>query len=618
MASDPADRSRHGALRSTLHLARGWYGSGERRLAWGLTALVVLLTLAQIATTLGLNAWNGAFFSALERRDQSGMTLQAWLFPLLALLTMALAVAQLWAKQILALSWRRWLVEHLQGRWVRDGRNYHMALLPEAADNPDQRISENTRWATAVSVELGTSLFYAAVNLVTFVGLLWSLSAAIPVAGVALPGGMLGLALLYAAGGTLVTWLVGRPLIGIHIDRNQAESEHRFALIRQREQAEAVAMLGGGADEAGRLNQTFGQVVGVMHRMLRQERHLMWIASGYGMVAATLPLLLASPSYFAGAIGLGTLVQLGQAFAEVVRALSWLQEHWPQVADWRSHMERIMALEDSLAAAGRLAERGGIAVEEGGSLLALDALTLRSPTGQVLLEEAEAEIRPGERVLIQGGSGCGKSTLIRAAAGLWPWGEGRIRRPARTETLLLPQRPYLPLGTLRAAVCYPAGPGDVDTAAIVLALTRCGLGGLAARLDEAGRWDRILSLGEQQRLGFARLLLLRPRWALLDEATSALDEIAEAGLMRLFEQELAGVGLVSTGDRPGLARWHDRVLRIEEGRLIGAAAAALPPLPAPGRLRVAHAHALPEQRPAPRPDRQAAPARAMQGRLQAL
>ncbi|MEN0073978.1 MAG: SbmA/BacA-like family transporter, partial [Paracraurococcus sp.] len=296
MASDPADRSRHGALRSTLHLARGWYGSGERRLAWGLTALVVLLTLAQIATTLGLNAWNGAFFSALERRDQSGMTLQAWLFPMLALLTMALAVAQLWAKQILALSWRRWLVEHLQGRWVRDGRNYHMALLPEAADNPDQRISENTRWATAVSVELGTSLFYAAVNLVTFVGLLWSLSAAIPVAGLAQPGGMLGLALLYATAGTLVTWLVGRPLIGIHIDRNQAESEHRFALIRQREQAEAVAMLGGGADEAGRLNRSFGQVVGVMHRMLRQERRLMWIASGYGMVAATLPLLLASPS----------------------------------------------------------------------------------------------------------------------------------------------------------------------------------------------------------------------------------------------------------------------------------------------------------------------------------
>ncbi|MEN0073239.1 MAG: ATP-binding cassette domain-containing protein, partial [Paracraurococcus sp.] len=212
----------------------------------------------------------------------------------------------------------------------------------------------------------------------------------------------------------------------------------------------------------------------------------------------------------------------------------------------------------------------------------------------------------------------GKMTPIRGAAGLVPLGGGRIRRPARAETLLLPQRPYLPLGTLRAAVCYPAGPGEVDTAAIVFALTRCGLGGLAARLDEAGRWDRILSLGEQQRLGFARLLLLRPRWALLDEATSALDEIAEAGLMRLFEQELAGVGLVSTGDRPGLARWHDRVLRIEEGRLIGAAAAALPPLPAPGRLRVAHAHALPEQRPAARPDRQAAPARAMQGRAQAL
>ena len=588
--SSPARRS---PLASTLRLARGWYGSAERRLAWALTALVVLMTLAQIATALGVNAWNGAFFAALDRRDQAAMTHQAWLFAGLVALTMTLAVAQLGTRQMLALSWRRWLVQHLQGRWARDASNYRMGLLPDAADNPDQRISENTRWATAVSVDLGCSLLYAVINLVSFVGLLWTLSAAVPLAGLAVPGGMLGLAVLYAGAGTLLTWAIGRPLIGIHVDRNRAESEHRFALIRLRENAEAVAMIGGGADEARGLDASFGGVVGVMRRMLRQERHLMWLGSSYGMVAAALPLLLAGPAFFAGAIGLGALVQLGQAFAEVVRALSWLQEHWPQIADWRSHVVRIEALEDSLQAAAALGRSGGIAVEPGAGDLVLDRVTLRAPDGRVLVEEASATIRAGERVLVQGGSGCGKSTLFRAAAGLWPWGEGRIAMPDPAATMLLPQRPYLPLGTLREAVCYPAPPGRFADAAIAAALARCGLAGFAARLEEAGRWDRTLSLGEQQRLGFARLLLHKPRWVLLDEATSALDEAAEAGVMGLFEQELAGAALVSIGHRPGLARWHDRVLRLEGGRLL---AAGLPPLPAPGRVRVAHAHSVPGER----------------------
>ena len=364
--SDHPNHARRSPLASTLRLARGWYGSAERRLAWGLTALVVLMTLAQIATALGVNAWNGAFFAALDRRDQAAMGTQAWIFAGLVCLTMALAVAQLYARQMLSLSWRRWLVQHLQGRWARDASNYRMGLLPDAADNPDQRISENTRWATAVSVDLGCSLLYAVINLVSFLGLLWTLSAAVPLAGLAVPGGMLGLAVLYAGAGTLLTWAIGRPLIGIHVDRNRAESEHRFALIRLRENAEAVAMIGGGADEARHLDGSFGSVVGVMRRMLRQERHLMWLGSGYGMVAAALPLLLAGPAFFAGAIGLGALVQLGQAFAEVVRALSWLQEHWPQIADWRSHVVRIEALEDSLDAAAKLGRAGGIAVEPGG------------------------------------------------------------------------------------------------------------------------------------------------------------------------------------------------------------------------------------------------------------
>lgn len=588
-----------GAVRRSLRLARGWFGSEERWLARGLAAATVVLTLAQIGIALQVNAWHRSFFDALDRHDSAAMASLAWVFPALAVLTVALSVAQLWARQMLSLSWRRWLVLHLQDAWLQGARAWHLGLMPDAADNPDQRISENTRWATVMAVDLVTGLLHAALTLACFTGLLWTLSGTVQVAGLALPGSMVGVALLYATAGNALTWLVGRRLVGINIARNQAESDHRFALLRVRENAEAVALSSGGTDEARGLRGSFGQVVSVMHDLLKRERQLMWLGSGYGMVAAVLPLLLASPRYFAGVLSLGALMQMAQAFAEVTGALSWFQQNWPRLADWRSHVERIVALEDSLAAATALGASGGIAVRTGAPALALAGLTLWTPDGRVLLDDAEATILPGERVLLQGASGCGKSTLFRAAAGLWPWGVGSIAMPAAAATMLLPQRPYLPLGPLRTALCYPAGPERFGDAALAAALLRCGLPGLARRLDEVQRWDRSLSLGEQQRLGFARLLLHRPDWVLLDEATSALDEAAEASLMRIFEVELAGAALLSIGHRPGLARWHQRVLRLEDGRL----QEEVPPLPAPGRQRVAHAHALPEPRPVPRPER---------------
>jgi putative ATP-binding cassette transporter len=553
-------------------MARGWYASEERAVAWGLTAATLALTVAQIAIQLRVNLWHRDFFNALERRSDAALGGHVWLFLLLAGLSMAAAVAQLWARQMLSLRWRRWLVQHLQDRWLHNAGHYRMGLLPDAADNPDQRISENTRWATVMAVDLATALLNALLTLVSFASVLWMLSGIVQVGGVAVPGSLVFVAIAYAIAGSLLTWAIGRPMVGINIARNQAESDHRFALLRLRENAEAVALSGGAADEARGLRRSFGQVVEVMHALLRRERQLMWLGSGYGMVAAVLPLLLASPRYFAGALTLGALVQLAQAFVSVTTALSWFQEQWPRLADWRSHVERIVALEDSLDAATALGEAGGIALEEvapgEAPVLAFTGLTLRAPCGAVLVEDAAATIRPGERVLVQGPSGAGKSTLFRAAAGLWPWGEGIIRRPSASAGLmLLPQRPYLPLGTLREAVCYPAGPGSFTEAAVRAALLRCGLPALAPRLDEAGRWDRVLSLGEQQRLGFARLLLHAPRWVLLDEATSALDEASEAALMRLFQAELAGAAVLSIGHRPGLAAFHHRVLRLEGRRL---------------------------------------------------
>ena len=580
-----------------LRLAQGWYASDERAMAWGLTLATLALKLLQIGIALRLNLWHRDAFNALEQRQGDALAGQAWLFLALAGASIATAVAQLYARQMLALRWRAWLVNRLQDRWLARDCHWHLGLLPGGADNPDQRISENTRWATVMTVDLVLGLVQSVLLFVSFAGILWSLSGPVSLpfadAPVAIPGSLVLAAIVYAFIGSSLTWIVGRPLVDIHIRRNQAESDHRFALLRVRESGEAVAMLGGGAVEAKGLRQSFGQVLAVMGDLLRRERHLMWLGSGYGMVAAALPLLLLAPSFVAGTVSLGTLMQATQAFAEVVVALSWLQEAWPRIADWRSHAERVVALEDSLEAAEAARAASGILLAAGPDaagreVLAFEGVRLSCPAGGVMVREASAEIVAGERVLIQGESGAGKSLLLRAAMGLWPWGEGAIRTPERAAMLVLPQRPYLPLGALGAALAYPGGVEAFSPAAMQAALVRCGLGALVGRLGEVARWDAVLSLGEQQRLGFARLLLHRPRWVLMDEATSALDEAAQSAMLRLVAEALPDSAVVSVGHRPGLAAWHDRVLvmvrsaegaRLEEG-VGGVASASLSKVPA--------------------------------------
>lgn len=563
---------RRGFLQRFWRLARGYYASPQdRRRAWLLTIAVIVLTLAQILVQVRFNLWNRDFFNALENRDRAAFFGQMWMFGALIIAAMVTAVAQLWARQALMLDWRRWLVHRLQGRWLEGGRHYQLNFMPDAADNPDQRISENTRWATAMAVDLLVGLLGSILTLASFLGILWTLSGPLHMAFGAnefeIPGYMVWAALLYAVVGSVLTWFIGGPMVDINIRRNEAESNHRFALIRMRESSEGIALIRGEADEERGLKRAFGQVVSVMKDLYGSERRLMWLTSAYGMAAGVVPILVASPRYFAGAITLGVLMQITQAFLEVTRSLNWFVDKFPILADWRSHVERVAALEDTFDEAEAMEAEQRITVtegpdEQGREILAFRDLQIGHADGNVVIQEANAEIKAGEKVLIVGESGTGKSTLFRAIAGLWPWGGGEIRIPPRDRMMFMPQRPYIPLGSLRAALAYPAAPKKFPDAALAAALERCGLPHLVPRLEEEERWDRVLSLGEQQRLAFARLLLHRPRWVFLDEATAALDEENQDVMMNLFREELAESALVSIGHRPGLDAYHDRTLHL--------------------------------------------------------
>ncbi len=570
-SSEPA-APRRGFLAQFWRITRSYYGAkGARRRAWLLTVAVVVLTLAQILVQLRFNLWNRDFFNALENRDRAAFFGQLWTLGLLLLAAMASAVAALWAKQMLSLDWRRHLVFTLQSRWLDGGLHYQMHFMPDAADNPDQRISENTRWATAMAVDLLVGLLGAILTLASFLGVLWTLSGPLHVAMGAsefdIPGYMVWAALLYALIGSVLTWVLGGPMVQINIRRNEAESDHRFALIRMRENSEGIALIRGEADEDRSMRRAFDRVIAVMKDLYGRERALMYLTSAYGMAAGVVPIVVASPRYFAGAITLGVLMQITQAFLEVTRSLNWFVDKFPLLADWRSHVERVAALEDSFEAAENQEADQTITLsvgpdEEGREVLAFRDLQVGHADGNVVIQDANAEIHAGEKVLIVGESGTGKSTLFRAIAGLWPWGSGEIRTPPRERMFFMPQRPYLPLGTLRAAVAYPAPSTKFADPAVRAALERCALPHLVPRLDEEDRWDRVLSLGEQQRLAFARTLLHRPRWVFLDEATAALDEENQDSMMRLFREELAESALVSSGHRPGLDVYHDRTLHL--------------------------------------------------------
>jgi len=568
-APDAPDAPHASRLRGRRFARRAWglvrpYFASERRWqAIGLLAAVVALNLVTVYVDVLINAFQRDFFNALENRDEAEFRRQLWRFAGLAFAFILVAVYKFYLTQLFELRWRAWLTERYVDGWLSQRAYYRLELGGPTADNPDQRIAEDIRLFTEYTVSLTMGLLNSVVTLASFVGILWVVSGPLTLAlfgvSVTIPGYMVWVALLYAVVGSVLSHAIGRPLIGLNFAQQRFEADFRYGLVRVREHAESVALYGGEPQERAALLARFGRVVVNWWALVRAQKRLIWAQSLYGQVAVVFPFVVAAPRYFGGPLKLGDVMQIANAFGHVQGALSWFVDAYASLATWKATTDRLLSFDDAMQAL-RGSDSTGLRPEPGAAP-ALHGVRLDTPGGTPIVAEATIAVRPGERVLLTGPSGSGKSTLFRALAGIWPYGDGRIEQPA-DGVLFLPQRPYLPIGTLRAAVAFPAPPDAFDDAAIAAALADARLPQLANRLDEEAAWDRRLSPGEQQRLAVARALLNRPRWLFLDEATAALDEATGTALYRLLLERLPDAALVSIAHDPAVAGFHSRRVRL--------------------------------------------------------
>ena len=570
------------SLRDAWALAAPFWRSEERGRALLMLAGLVGLNLFLVAMNVLNSFWGREFFNSLQTKDQDAFInlLLFWHrgetgplpgFVWIAAVFILVAVYQLYLRMALQIRWRRWLTRHYLDNWMDARAYYRVALTDPGTDNPDQRIAEDIRQFVDETLVLGFGMLRNVVTLFSFVAVLWGLSGAMTVFGISIPGYLVWVALVYSVVGTAFAHLIGRRLIPLNFNQQKVEADFRFALVRLRENAEGVALYSGEAEEKAGLVQRFNALVANWWSIMVATKQLTFFTAGFNQVANIFPYVVASPAYFAGSVPLGVLSQTASSFGEVQGALSWFVDNYRSVAEWRATVRRLTGFAGALETAHAETGGGVKAVPEAGPALRLRDVTLALPDGRVLLQGAEAEIAPGEAVLISGPSGSGKSTLFRAIAGIWPFGSGTVEVPAAGKALFLPQRAYLPLGTLRHALCYPRGETAFPDAEVQAVLQDCGLAHLAPRLDEEDAWDRRLSGGEQQRVALARALLLKPTWLFLDEATASLDPEAETRFYELLQQRLPGTALVSIAHRPSVARFHSRALRVRDGKLVAGA-----------------------------------------------
>jgi len=550
-------------LATIVRLALPYFRSEDRWTGRLLLAAVIGIELSIVAITVILNQWYNRFYNTLQNYDWDGFVSAILFFCVLAVIYTVLAVYQTYLNQWLQIRWRRWMTQAYLRQWLNTANHYRMQLLGDAADNPDQRIADDLQMFVQQTLSIGIGILNSVVTLCSFIFILWNLSEDAPLHlfGVFIPGYLVWAALIYAVFGTVLTHRIGWPLIRLNFQQQRFEADFRFNLVRTRENSEQVAALHGEAAERERHIDRFGNIVANWIAIMKRQKRLMFFTQSYNQASVIFPYLMVSPVYFSRAMQLGGMMQTGSAFERVQNALSYFVSAYQSIAQYRAVVTRLSGFEDAIVAGRDLALTPPVVEvlpRDNSNVIAIDRLHVQLPNRRPLVNAEHVVLSPGERVLVTGPSGAGKSTLFRAIAGIWPFGSGRIQVPKDAKVMLLPQRPYFPMASLAAAVSYPARLGAFENARLAEVLTAVGLGQWANRLDEEAHWNRMLSLGEQQRLAIARVILQEPDFLFLDEATASLDEAAEASLYRLLHERLKGMTIVSIGHRSTLGAFHRR------------------------------------------------------------
>lgn len=562
-----------------FHLITPYWNSEEKKSARLYLAGIITLTIAAVYMTLLLNEWFNSFYSALQNYDSDAVYRGLLRFTGLAFAHIAFAVYSYYLQQRLALRWRKWMTKNYLAKWTGQQMYYRLEMFSQGtADNPDQRISEDINLFTARTLSFMSGLLRSATTIVCFIFVLWNLSEVLSFSAagqeIHIYGYLVWTALAYSVLGTWITHKVGHRLVSLNYLQQKLEADFRFSMVRLRETAESVAFYNGAAKEEAFLSNRFMTLLRNTLFIIKKQKQLSWLTNSYAQIAIIFPFVVAVPRYLSQNISLGGLMQIANCFGKVQDAMSYFVDVYASLAEWQSCAERLLSFDKHIAAIEKETEEksGSLVREETHDRLRLADVTISVPAmdenkrTREIISSASCTIKSGEHVILKGPSGSGKSTLLRTLAGFWPYVKGHISMPAPSEMMFIPQKPYIPMGTSAEAASYPLETADEEILSPLL--VECGLSHLMEKTDTEADWSHILSLGEQQKLAFVRVFLRKPKWVFLDEATSAMDEETEEKMYRLLTA-LPGTTVISIGHRSTLDKWHDRVLRITNGKLIG-------------------------------------------------
>lgn len=554
-------------FRDVWYLTKSYWQSEEKKKAFFLLGCIIALTLGVVYMLVLLNQWNNSFYSALQNYDAKKIFDELIHFSWLAAIYILLAVYSYYLQQTLILNWRRWLTTRFIDIWLQNKTYYNLQMFGKDTDNPDQRISEDVRQFVEMTLSFGIGILKAFCTFASFVVILYNLSGSLSFTFMGktwtINGYMLWASLLYSVIGTYITHIVGRKLVKINFIQQKYEADFRFSMIRLRESAESVAFYRGEAQEGSVFKQRFKMLLDNFWKLVNKQKQLVFLNSGYSQIAIIFPFVVAMNRYLTKEVTLGGLMQVASAFGRVQDSLSYFVDMYSSIAQWQAVVMRLTCFGHHMHDVYQQAERFHVERFAAADVVEVNNMQINLPDGKPLLENISFTLHPGHNVLIKGVSGSGKSTLLRAISGIWPFVDGKIFLPERDKLMFIPQRSYLPLGTLRAALNYP-GNKPIDDTELIYLMDLCQIGYLKDKLDLEADWSHVLSVGEQQRLAFVRAHIKQPQWLFLDEATSALDEDTEANMYSLLQERLQQTTVVSVGHRSTLNKYHELVLRLNK------------------------------------------------------